>query len=187
MKNVITRIAGEEQCQRRTQQARSSRRLCPVRLRGSRRRSRACWASSTARAYPMTPRRRYWCVVTGLPTTRRRRPCRSRACRLPRARRPVSGQRLGSNLLPEVRASATDAYAQAGISSAWRLHRRIDEDGVRLLRETCAQEAESQVGEGALGRHGIHRVIAAQRQSHVCRVPRSADQTHRPHAARRGR
>jgi DNA-binding FadR family transcriptional regulator len=37
---------------------------------------------------------------------------------------------------------------------------RIDEDGVRLLRETCEREAESQLGEGALGTHDIHLVLA---------------------------
>jgi DNA-binding FadR family transcriptional regulator len=37
---------------------------------------------------------------------------------------------------------------------------RIDEEGVRLLRQACADEAQLQAGEGSLGTHDIHRVIA---------------------------
>jgi DNA-binding FadR family transcriptional regulator len=37
---------------------------------------------------------------------------------------------------------------------------RIDETGVALLRQTCAAEAESQTGEGALGTHDLHKVVA---------------------------
>jgi DNA-binding FadR family transcriptional regulator len=37
---------------------------------------------------------------------------------------------------------------------------RIDEEGVRLLRETCEAEAEAQAGEHTPGSHNLHRVIA---------------------------
>jgi DNA-binding FadR family transcriptional regulator len=37
---------------------------------------------------------------------------------------------------------------------------RIDEDGVKLLREACEAEARLQSGAGTLGTHDIHRVIA---------------------------
>ena len=37
---------------------------------------------------------------------------------------------------------------------------RIDEDGIRLLRQTCADEAQSQEADNTLGTHDIHRVIA---------------------------
>jgi DNA-binding FadR family transcriptional regulator len=36
---------------------------------------------------------------------------------------------------------------------------RIDEEGVRLLRQTCETEARAQAGEGAPGSHNLHRVI----------------------------
>jgi DNA-binding FadR family transcriptional regulator len=37
---------------------------------------------------------------------------------------------------------------------------RINEEGVRLLRQACADEARAQAAEGSLGNHDIHRVIA---------------------------